>query len=229
MFEEVTLIDLTHTIDESIPTWGGGCGFCYEVKKDYEQGVRVLKYQMHAACGTHMDAPSHFIKGKEHIADIDLKRFFTPCVIIDISKKRKESLWLLPEDVKEYEKNHGKIKKNSLVIGYTGWQEFWHDPLKYRNEKPGKKLSFPGFSKDAAELLLDRDIAGIGIDTLSPDGSDMKEFPVHHLILGAGKYILENLCNLHLMPASGGFAVTLPMKIKEGSESAVRCVGLIKK
>ncbi|MCH9630851.1 MAG: Kynurenine formamidase [Chlamydiia bacterium] len=227
MFENAKFIDLTHTIDSSIPTWTGSCGFKYDVKKDYDDGIRVLKYEMHGACGTHMDAPSHFMRDGKNIADIPLEELFTPCVVIDVSKKRKEDLFIAPEDIKEYEASFGKIPKNALVVGFTGWQEFWSDPIKYRNPKDGGGLSFPGFSKESAELLVERGIAGIGIDTLSPDGSNQDTFPVHHTILGEGKFILENMVNLHKLPPRGASIVTLPIKIGPGTEAAVRSVGIV--
>lgn len=228
MLENAKYIDLTHTIESCVPTWSGSCGFRYEVKKDYDEGVKVLKYELHGSCGTHMDAPTHFIKDGKNIADIPVEQLFNPCVLINVSKKREKNLLIGTDDIKEYEKSFGKISKNSLVVGYTGWQEFWHDPQKYRNPQKGGGLAFPGFSKDAAELLLERKIAGIGIDTLSPDGCDMEIFPVHHAILGDGKFIVENMMNLHLLPPKGAYVVTLPIKIGPGTEAAVRSVAIIK-
>ena len=71
--------------------------------------------------------------------------------------------------------------------------------------------------------LAEKNIVGIGIDTLSPDGSNMS-FPVHHKILGAGKYIIENLCHLEKLPAVGARVMALPLKIKNGSEAPCRVI-----
>jgi kynurenine formamidase len=62
------LIDLTHVLDSTIPTWNGGCGFNHDVHIDYadceaQDKFRVMKVKMHAGIGTHMDAPSHCIPG----------------------------------------------------------------------------------------------------------------------------------------------------------------------
>jgi kynurenine formamidase len=69
-------------------------------------------------------------------------------------------------------------------------------------------------------------VVGIGIDTLSPDGSN-DGFPVHEKILGAKKYILENLANLDKIPSRGAFALVFPMKVRDGTESAARVAALI--
>ena len=228
MFEGIAFVDLTHRVTTEMPTWSGACGFCHEVKRDYDQGIRILKYTMHASAGTHMDAPSHFYKEGKNIAEIPLEQLIVPCCVIDVSAKRGEALLIHASDVKDYEREHGKIPKGSFVIGFTGWQEFWSSPEKYRNVKEDKKMHFPGFSKESAELLLEREVVGIGIDTLSPDVCN-PDNPVHHLMLGEGKYIVENLCQLDQLPKKGGYVFVLPIKIGIGTEACVRCIGAVKK
>ncbi|HJK86179.1 MAG TPA: hypothetical protein QKA08_00205 [Candidatus Megaira endosymbiont of Nemacystus decipiens] len=68
--------------------------------------------------------------------------------------------------------------------------------------------------------------AGIGIDTLSPD-VPASGFPVHKTILGADKYIVENIVGLEKMPAIGAYVLTLPIKGLGLTEAPVRMVGLI--
>ncbi len=75
-------------------------------------------------------------------------------------------------------------------------------------------------------LLIERNVAGIGIDTLSPDGTN-EGFPVHERILGAKKYIIENAANLGRMPPQGAFAIAFPLKMENATESAIRLAGLI--
>lgn len=223
MLSNVKLIDLTHVLDGSVPTWNGSCGFHHEVKMDYDQGVRVLAYKMHAGVGTHMDAPSHFCKEGKHIADIPIEQLIVPLNVIDMQSRAHPDFLLSAEDVLAFEKSHGKIQAGSAVVLNTGWSKRWGDIQAFRNVDAAGKMHFPGFSEEAAILLVKRSVAGIGIDTLSPDGIN-PHFPVHQHILGAGKYILENLTNLEKLPATGAFLIALPLKIREGTESAVRAV-----
>ncbi len=223
-------IDLTHALNSDIPTWTGGCGFQYEVKMDYDDGVRVLLYKCHAGVGTHMDAPSHFYRNGAQIADIPLEQLIVPASVIDVSAKSHPDFFVGPEEIVEYEKKWGRIEERSLVFVYTGWDKFWGNVGRYRNADHSGKMHFPGFHVKAAELLLERKIAGVGIDTLSPDGSNNargERFPVHECLLRAGKYIIENVAQLSKMPAKGAFALALPIKVSEGAEAAMRLVGLI--
>jgi kynurenine formamidase len=218
-FKGFRAVDLTHTLHEKVPTWNGSCGFHHEIKMDYDQGLRVMKYECHAGIGTHMDAPSHFVQGAPDIADIPIEDLIVPVFVIP-AHHLKEDGHLSAGDILHFEKKHSKIPPKSLVLAHTGWDKRWNEPESYRN-----KLRFPGIGAKAAVLLLEREIVGLGIDTLSPDGCDMS-FPVHKSVLGRGKYILENVANLGQMPAAGAFAIVLPMKVREGSEAAVRAIGL---
>lgn len=80
--------------------------------------------------------------------------------------------------------------------------------------------------KEAAHFLLSRKIVGLGIDTLSPDRPD-NGYPVHAALLGAGKYIIENIANADSLPSVGSFILALPIKIKEGTEAPIRLIALI--
>lgn len=221
------LIDLTHTLDNSIPTWNGGCGFNHELHIDYadcegEDKFRVMKMKMHAGIGTHMDAPRHCFPSGRCIHEFDLNELCMPCVVIDIARKCHEHTSLTSEDIKEFENKYGPINKGSCVLFNTGWSKFWDTPKKYHNNHV-----FPSISSEAAKLLLERDVSALGIDTLSPDRPE-NGFKVHQLFLGAGKILIENVTNLDNMPLINSFIMVLSIKVKDGTEAPVRLLGLIK-
>jgi kynurenine formamidase len=224
--EGFQIIELTHLLSSEIPTWNGSCGYCLEVKKDYDKVFRVQQMKMHAGIGTHMDAPSHRIQGGCSIADIPFEQLIVPACVIDVSMKADADYELSVADVAEYERDHGKIPKGSLVIAYTGWDRFWKSPDAYRNLDGDGQMHFPAFSSQAAELLVGKDIAGIAIDTLSPDCLD-QTFPVHKIILGAGKYIIENIANCAQLPRRGSTVIALPLRAENATESPVRIIGLL--
>lgn len=222
------LIDLTHTITPSIPCWNGpkSCGFQHEIKLDYtdsnrDPGFRVQQITMHAGIGTHMDAPAHCVPNGASIADLPIESFFAPCVVIDVSELAHERYSLGLNELQEFESNHGKIAPGSFVIVSTGWEKFWGSPEKYHNN-----YLFPSVSKEAALALLDREIVGLGIDTFSPDRPE-DGFLVHQHVLGAGKYIVENIANAGSLPAMGAYTLALPIKTADGTEAPVRLVGLV--
>ncbi|MDP1607818.1 MAG: cyclase family protein [Chlamydiales bacterium] len=219
-------IDLTHPLSPNVPTWNGSCGFCLEIKKDYSDMFRVQQIKMHAGVGTHMDAASHRFQGGKSIADIPLKQLlFTPIHVIDVSQKAHADYEISVSDMEEYEKTYGSIPENALVIGFTGWHRFWQDPKKYRNVDSRGQMHFPAFSADAAKYLVSRNIAGIAIDTLSPDCLDTT-YPVHHHLLANNKYIIENIADCSLLPPQGSYGIALPLRAEEATESPIRLVAV---
>ncbi|MEO8401332.1 MAG: cyclase family protein [Gammaproteobacteria bacterium] len=228
LFSDYNLIDLTHTLNSSAPTWSGNCGFNHKVIVDYPEACRVQSIDMNAGTGTHIDAPSHFIPGAKSAADIPLDDLIVPVYVIDVSARAHADYYITPDDIYAFEKQHGKISAKSLVVGYTGWDQYWHDAKKFRNPDDTGQMHFPGFSKNSAELLLERGIAGLGIDSLSPDCLDLN-FPVHYAILGAGKYIVENLAHCKLLPPVGAYTIILPIKTQDGTEAVARAIGLTPK
>jgi kynurenine formamidase len=168
-----------------------------------------------------------------NIGDILLENLFVPICLIDVRSEMHADFFLLPRHIEAYEKKYGLIPKRSLVIAQTGWEQFWSNPEQYQNRDATGRMHFPGFSPEAATLLIKKEIVGLGIDTLTPDGSHNtspgETYPVHQIVLGAKKYIIENLAHLDRMPPSGAYAIVLPPKLRNATEASVRIIGLISK
>ena len=220
-----TLIDLTHPLNDQIPSWEESCGFKQEIVCDYsassETSFRVHHLSMNAGIGTHMDAPAHCIKGGKSIDQLPLSDLILPCVVIAPPNAFHPGYSLSTKDIEQFEDSYGPIEKGSFIALSTGWESLWYTPEKYRNN-----YLFPSVSSEAAELLLQRGISGLGIDTLSPDRPE-SGFKVHQLLLGSGLFILENIANLAKLPRKGSFILALPLNIQGGTESPIRLVALV--
>ena len=224
--DDFIFIDMTHSLSADVPHWGVDVGFKYNariIQSPNSAGkvkFRAQRLEMSSGIGTHMDAPSHCFENAAAIDAIPLTSLITACRVIDVSSKAHERYSVSADDIHEFENKYGTIPKGSCVMIYTGWDQRWSQPEKYRNEK-----IFPNISVEAAKILIERDVAGIGIDTLSPDafGSD---FPVHEIILGAGKYILENVTNAQKLDPVGSYVFALPIKVVDGTEAPVRLIGM---
>lgn len=220
------ILDLTHHLDETIPSWGGGCGFRHDLTMDYSDCTSEVKFRcqhikMEAGIGTHLDAPAHCIPNSPTVDKLPIRDLIAPCVMIDVSKVAHERYSVSIEDIEIFEDRHGTMLPGQFVMIRTGWEQFWNEPEKYRNNH-----LFPSVSGEAAQLLLERQIVGLGIDTLSPD-RPVDGYPVHAALLGHGKYIVENASNLSALPPWGSVILVLPIKIKGGTEAPVRMIALI--
>ena len=220
------LIDLTHILSEKTPSWDGGCGFNHDIKLDYDECDYTVKFRagqikMHAGIGTHIDAPSHCVPGAATMEQLPLDSLIAPLIVIDVHEKMTANYKISNDDIIFFENRYGQIQENSFIAFYTGWSRYFYNPKQYHNNH-----SFPSISESVADMLVARNACGIGIDTLSPDVPS-SGFPVHRIILGAGKYIVENIAGLEKMPAIGAYVLTLPIKGSGLTEAPVRMVGLI--
>jgi kynurenine formamidase len=224
--KDFTFIDLTHDLTPRMPSWNGSCGFEQTLRDDYDPtaSVKFRTYDIHmqAGMGTHMDAPAHCFPGGRSITDLNLNECISPCVVINVSHQSYERYSLSPSDIEAFEAQYGTIPPHCFVIVHTGWDQHWDTPEKYCNNHV-----FPSISKEAISLLLERQIVGLGIDTLSPDRPE-DGFPVHHLILGADKYIIENIANASKLSPIGAYTFALPIKIQGGTEAPLRLIGMFR-
>ena len=222
--------DLSYAINDRLVPWPGDEKF-FEAKVNAtveKNGYFTRSFWMLEHYGTHLDAPIHFPPGKTTLDQIPVKQFFGPAVVLDVSAEsaRNADYQAPAKRVEEWEARHGRIPQWSIVLLRTGWASRWPDAAKYRNQDAQGKMHFPGFSAQAAKLLISRQVSGIGCDTLSVDYGASEDFAVHHLALGAGLYHLENLADLRDLPEAGAFLIVAPIKLEGGSGGAVRVFAL---
>lgn len=225
LFENYILIDLSHPLSSSIPTWDNSCGFHLQIGQDNDE------ITVNTSSGTHLDAPSHFLEEKPTIDDIPLQQLLVPACVIDVSVKAKSDYAISLNDVYEYETKHGSIIENSLVIGYTGWSRYWTNPKAYRNVDANGEMQFPVFSIQAIAYLLQKRIAGVGTDCFSPELIRLSNpsYPIHQMLFKEKKYIIENIANCNLLPPKGAYIIALPLKVQNGGEAPARVIALVPK
>ena len=158
IFENFILVDLTHSLSSIIPTWDNSCGFDLKIGTDNDEIV------ISTSSGTHIDAPSHFLREKLTIDALPLQQLLVSACVIDVSNRATADYIISLQDIQHFEMDYGPIIENSLVIGYTGWSRRWSDAKAYRNADERGEMQFPIFSIQAVEYLLEKRIVGIGTD-----------------------------------------------------------------
>jgi kynurenine formamidase len=225
------IIDLSYAINDKLVSWPGDPKVFEAhangtVEKD---GYFTRSFWMLEHYGTHLDAPAHFPPGKLTVEQIAPENLFGPLVVLDVRAEAEKNAdyQLSPSVIEAWEKRNGPIPAGAIVLLRTGWASRWPDVQRYRNTDAAGAMHFPGFSPEAAKILLNRRVSGLGCDTLSIDPGNSKDFPVHHLVLGANVYQLENLRDLSPLPEAGAFLVVAPIKLEGGSGGAVRVFALV--
>ena len=230
------MIDLTYAFDDKTIYWPTAKPFEWQ-KESWGKSAggywyTAARYAASEHGGTHLDAPIHFSEAKQAADEIPVSKLVGPAVVIDIAQScaANADYRLTAEDISRWEKEHQRIPADAIVLVRTGWGKFWPDKKKYLGtDAPGDvaNLHFPGVSREAAELLAQRKIDALGIDTASVDYGQSKDFIAHQSLNGANIYGLENVANLDRLPATGVTIIALPMKIKGGTGGPARIIGLL--
>lgn len=240
---KLRVIDLTQPLSEETPVIGLPEMFAQSPGLSVEPISRFdddgpawywNKLTLGEHTGTHFDAPVHWITGRD-LADntcdtIPVHRFIGPACVIDVSERVAEDAdyLLLPEHVAAWEADHGRIPAGAWVLLRTDWSR--RAGADFLNEGDDGPHS-PGFHADTSALLAgDRDVLGVGVETIGTDagqaGTFDPPFPNHATMHGAGKFGLASLCNLDQLPATGALLIAAPLKIVEGSGSPLRVLAI---
>jgi kynurenine formamidase len=223
--------DLTHTITPETPLYPAGYPQPeMQPFKTYEEhGFYANLWTFVEHTGTHMDAPAHFVEGAAYSNTMSLPQFFAPLAVIDISERAASDpdAQLMPDDVLAWEDANGPLPAGAFVAMNSGWASRIDDPAAFINQDADGALHFPGIHPDTAALLIEeRDVVGVGVDTLSLDFGGSTDFGTHFTVLGAGKYGLENLAELASVPAAGALLIVGGPKFTLGSGGPSRVMAL---
>ena len=222
-FGKVT--DLTHTFRAGFPVYTGDEPTRRTIKNYTPDGFYSQEWTFGEHSGTHMDAPGHFVEGARRVDDLRPEELLAPAAVIDISRRAASNpdAEVTPDDVRRYERRHGRIPRGAVVFMNSGWAAKVNDDAAFKNADSSGTYHFPGFGIEAVELLLtQRRIRGIGVDTLSLDPGNSTTFAVHTRLLGADRYGLENVANLSALRPRGALVSVGVVPWEEGSGGPCR-------
>ncbi len=240
----ITVVDLTQTLSADFPTialppeFGQCAPFRMEEISRYDSRGPAW-YWNNFSCGehtgTHYDAPIHWVSGKDFpnntVDTIPANKFIAPAVVIDCSKETagNHDFVLTRAVLETWESRHGRIPAGGWVLLRTDWSK--RSGAAYANMREDGAHT-PGPDPEAVRFLVEeRDVLGFGTETIGTDAGQAHLFtppyPAHFYMHGKGRYGLQCLCNLDLLPATGAVIVSPPLKIQGGSGSPLRVLALV--
>ncbi|MBE2320885.1 cyclase family protein [Solirubrobacter sp. CPCC 204708] len=218
------VVDLTHEFTTDFPVYTPPQATRRTIAQLPGDGYYAQEWTFGEHTSTHMDAPGHFVQGGRFVTQLKPAELVVPIVVVDITAKarRDPDAQVTPDDLRKWERKHGRIPDRALVAMNSGWAAKLGTPA-FTGRDPGNVFHFPGFSEDAVEALLEgRRASAIGVDTLSLDHGPAPVFVAHSKWLGADNYGIECLNNLDKLPAVGATAVVGVIPWQEGSGGPAR-------
>ena len=206
-----TVIDLTQPLSPATRSYPGDAAAyrAYTTRIEGSGGVvtHLVRFDLHS--GTHMDAPRHFAPSGSDIAAVPLR--VLPMHVVHVHERRIDTT-AVPE-----------ICEGSAILFHTGWE---------RHAGTSQYFSgFPFLTEAAAQLLVDRNAALVGLDSPSADDrTDSAVYPAHDTLCGAGIPIVEGLVNLKAIPFADDAPVyfaAFPLPFEGLEACPVRAVAIV--
>lgn len=202
-------IDISVPLSSGMVHWPGDPEPSFERISEIGQGAaaNVTICRMTAHTGTHMDAPCHFLDGKDGMDRFPLELAVGPARVVEIpgasvlGRAELESKGIQPgERVLFKTRNSGRRWDN---------QDF--------------DTGFVALNASGARLLADRGVSLVGVDYLSVGLFQGDGAETHKILLGSGIWILEGL-NLASVPEGEYELVCLPLRIAGCDGSPARAI-----
>jgi len=206
-FEEI--YDISAPLN-MVPAYPGDLSFFREwtARLDDGKDYSLSSLALCSHAGTHLDFPSHLLKGGKAQDKYSLKRFIIPAKVISVPGEGQ----VLPSCLQG-----GKIDKGQALLFKTG------NSQKRLMHQTAFSEDFVSLSLELAQLCVAEGVSLVGIDYLSADKYGDDSLPVHRTLLENDIRILEGI-DLAAIPCGRYSLICLPLSLKDAEASPVRAV-----
>jgi arylformamidase len=155
-------------------------------------GVNKEILELSTHTGTHCDAPFHFFDGAATIDETPLQAYIGWATILDLRGLDPGGVDGRGGGCRAVERGDleraGDVRPGAVALLNTGWGRKRANTREYLTQ-------YPFLAESGAAYLLERQVKGVGIDTVSLGGygDPVTGAAPHRVLLGAGKFIVEDL------------------------------------
>ncbi len=185
-----------------------------QVKRLEIDGWNATRLSLYSHCGTHMDAPRHFLPGGATIDRQPLEACVGPARVVDLTPVEPRELisverlgpWLQ------------RIRRGDRLLLRTDWSR--------RHGTPAYRDELPRIDEALARWLVERGVVLLGVEPPSvADVNSPEELTaVHRVLLAGGVTVVEGLADLDQISSEMVELIVLPLRVRYGDGSPVRAV-----
>lgn len=219
--KELEVWDFSHKIDSKMTTFPAAWHrkTQIEILGTIESvGRRSSHVSIGTHAGTHVDAPSHFIKNGKSIDQLDLKAFFGVGFCLKVNLNHIQSLSIEKQLLAQLK----FAPRNQALFFNFGWGRFYLDAEKYYKEQPW-------ISVECAQEILNLNPPILGYDLAMLDNPSHGygctiDSPIHKLFLGSNIPLIENAVFPNELSGEILYAA-IPLSLNNLDGSPVRFIG----
>lgn len=202
------VLDISTPLDARTPVWPGSPGFASSAHLSLAAGdvANATLIEMDVHCGTHVDAPRHFVEGGASLDVLGLGPLVGPAWVADaVGHSALDAAVLEALDIPPATTRLLLQTDNSSGPRETPFRE-----------------DYVALTADAAQWVVDRGLELVGIDYLSIQR--FRDPPdTHQILLGAGTVILEGL-DLGDVRAGPWTLMCLPLRLVNTEAAPARAL-----
>lgn len=206
---ELDWIDISVPLASGMVHWPGDPEPSFERISEIAQGAsaNVTMCRMTAHTGTHMDAPCHFLDGKDGIDRFPLRLAVGPARVIEIPGASAIG--------------RAQLESKGIQAGERVLFKTRNSNRRWDNQD--FETGFVAVDAPGARFLAGRGISLVGVDYLSVGLFQGDGAETHQILLGSGIWVLEGL-NLSAVPEGEYELVCLPLRIAGCDGSPARAI-----
>ena len=216
------IIDISYPIHEGMTTFPVHWHPTVEISQMGRHGIEnreTRKLTIGTHCGTHIDAPRHFIPDGPTIEQIPLELLVGPARVLNFTPLT------LPKqefDVEDFSRLLGDERPERLILRFD-WSDHW-GTMKYYSDQPY-------ITEEAAYWLVQRGVRVLAMDTPQIDSPDNgrnsdNDSPNHNIMLSAGVVFVEYCTNLRQISCTEVELIVLPLNILGSDGAPARVIAI---
>jgi arylformamidase len=218
---ERAFVDVSHAVEHGMITYMGLPAPVIsdflsreESRRHYSEGTEfhIGKIEMVANTGTYLDSPFHRYAGGLDLSQLPLS------AIADLEGVRISARDFSASGIDASVFREADLRGKAVLV-HTGWDAHWGTERYF--------VGHPFLTGDAAQFLVDAGASLVGIDSLNIDDVSDTSRPVHSILLKSNVPVVEHLCNLEALPASGFRFFAVPVKVKSFGTFPVRAFAIV--
>ncbi len=197
--------DITPLVTSSMAVFPGDVPFSRNVSMDYPKdhlALSSITTTLHL--GAHADSSSHYHKDGKGVHQRPLERYLGACQVIEVALPRGARI--LPKDFTV------KIEAPRVLFKTLSFP----DPDSWNSD-------FNSLSPELIDLLADKGVSLVGIDTPSVDPCESKGLESHQALFRRDMAVLEGIILDQVKPGLYTL-VALPLRLKDADASPVRAI-----
>ena len=214
------IIDLSKTIHDGLKGPMSEVKILQEMTRQWSgrhfqkpcEGWESRKIIISEHCGTHVDAPYHFVPNTKTLDQIPIDMYLGEAILLDLREIQKSGEPTKKEHLfKVSDRDKLTINKGDIVILLSN-------------------LDSKGLTKDAVKWLIEKGIKGVGTNIFIEEDIEEEGLKVryaHVNFLSNNIPIFEDLINLEKITSKKFYFIGLPLKIDKGTGSPIRAIAII--